>query len=103
MLASIVFYLVCYYFTKKSAVLLHKPKRIIRFLRWLGVACFILFIVTAVLQVLEAENYILASIDIDSFCRQPGYIIPNCLDLLLSCVFIYIGYHVSQGIKELRA
>lgn len=98
MLGAVVFYLVCYHFTTKATDLIGDDKRTVKFLQIFGVAMVLAFVLLAAFQ---AVKFTEASFDANLLCKYPAFIIPAVINLVISFLFVYVGWKTTRSLNDI--
>lgn len=89
------FFLVCYYFCKKSSNILPSGKKWINFLR--GFLIFNIIWLTIALIILQINGYLN---DASDLCKQPVFIILRFGGELVTFVFLIIGILITDRVNK---
>ena len=95
-----VFFLICYFFTKKASVFLEDNKTIRQRMRttmWIAMTAVILSSLIEAL-ILSKDGLKLANL-----CKTIYFIAPNTVNSVVNAVFIIIGIKITQSIYEFNS
>ena len=99
-IGSIILFQICYFYTKKASHFLEDNKKIRKLMRTVMYIAIVLFLTFAIYQFFDTHVDVA---DRSSLCHTQYFILPNMVNQIANCFFLYIGIKVSKNINEFNS
>lgn len=93
---SVVFFMICYFYTKKAAHFLEESKKIRKIMRVVMYASGSIFLIMAIYQYWDGN---VKKNSRSGLCKTVYFILPNCINQIANGFFFYIGVKVMKSIN----
>jgi len=97
---SVVFFMICYFYTKKAVHFLEESKKIRKIMRIVMYASGLVFLILAIYQYWDPN---VKDNSRAKLCKTMYFILPNCINQIANAFFIYIGFKVMKSINEFNS